>query len=436
MNIVKHITGKHFTVLLLLGWLLQSCAGIAITHTNIYDPHTQSILPDRTIVIRGERIIAVGSPEYPVRRAGYKKKIDGRNKYVIPGLIDAHAHLIYILDSVRIKGEEGLPLYLGAGVTSVRDIGDEIAAQKRLTDFADANPQKCPTVFMCSPLLEGAKPFHGTDPVSMPLTDTNRVAGYVDSLAAIGVSTLKIYVYASPAVFRKIIEEGHKRGLTVAAHLPSNVVKTEDALNWGIDVIEHIWGAPNDSALITQMVKQGTMIDPTLIVFKNMLYFNNEPEVFNNKDNDYVPDTLRALWDAYRRRVALNENTRQQREDQMNAYKQMTGRLYRAGITILAGSDAPEPYCPPGFSLHDELLLLVESGLPASAALNCATINNARALRQEKNLGSIEAGKIADMVVLGKNPLDNIRNTRKISFIIHKGYVLDPADILPDPNEW
>jgi len=114
--------------------------------------------------------------------------------------------------------------------------------------------------------------------------------------------------------------------------------------------------------------------------------------------------------------------------------KNTTGKLYRAGVTILAGTDSPEPYCPPGFALHDELVLLVESGLSPAAALKCATMNNARALKQSKNLGSIEVGKIADMVILNANPLSDIRNTRTIDRVIHRGIVCDPKSVLPSPR--
>ena len=118
----------------------------------------------------------------------------------------------------------------------------------------------------------------------------------------------------------------------------------------------------------------------------------------------------------------------------MDAYKKITGTLYRAGVTLLAGTDTPEPYCPPGFSLHDELALLVESGLPPAAALKCATLNNARALKQANNLGSVEIGKIADMVILNANPLSDIRNTRTIYRVIHRGIVCDPKSVLPSPR--
>jgi imidazolonepropionase-like amidohydrolase len=420
-------------------FFFQSYAQLAITNTKLYDPISGSMLPNRTIIVKGDRIIAIGTPGSPVKVPASSKIINGSGKYIIPGLIDAHSHLVFLLDSANVKGEEVLPLYLGNGVTSVRDIGDGIVEEKRVGDYAAAHPETCPTVFLCSPLIDGLHPYHGADRVSVAMTDPARVPAFVDSMVAYGATTLKLYVYADSAVYHKVIDEGHKHGLTVSGHLPSNVVKTQDALNWGLDVIEHIFGAPEDSLMIAQMVRQGTMLDPTLVVFKNALLFNNEPEIYQDNDNHYMPVSVQKYWDSYRANATwINERLTAQNLDSRKAYmekcKNTTGKLYRAGVTLLAGTDTPEPYCPPGFSLHDELVLLVESGLPPAAVLKCATINNARALKQAKNLGSVEIGKIADMVILNADPLSDIHNTRTIYRVIHRGIICDPTSVLPAPR--
>jgi imidazolonepropionase-like amidohydrolase len=413
-------------------FLFQSCAKLAITNTNLFDPVTGSMLPDRTIIVGGERIIAIGTPDSPVKIPGGARVIDGSGKYVIPGLIDAHVHLVFLLHEVNVKGEEVLPLYLGNGVTSVRCIGDQIEPQKIVADYAAKQSESCPTVFMCSPLIDGPNPMHSA---GYTITDPSRIPGYADTLVSYGISTLKMYVGLDTAVFHKVIKEGHKRGLPVAAHLPSRFVKAENAIDWGLDVIEHIWGVPDDSLIIAKMAAQGTMVNPTLVVFKNMIYLPDLPEVWQSRDNYFVPDTLHSSWNFYRNnKTKYNDENRQARQEKMNTYKKLTGTLYRAGVTLLAGTDSPEPYCPPGFALHAELELLVESGLPPAAALKCATINNALALRQANNLGSIEVGKIADMVILNDDPLADIHNTRSIHRVIHLGIVCDPTTILPTPR--
>jgi imidazolonepropionase-like amidohydrolase len=418
-------------LIFLVGSLIfQCCDQLAITDTNLFDPVSGSMLPNRTIVVHRGRIVAIGTPENKIKVPANAEVIDGSGKYVIPGLIDAHVHLVFLLDKVNVEGEKVLPLYLGNGVTSVRDIGDQLVPQKAVADYAYAHRETCPTVFMCSPLIDGLNPMHTA---GYSLIDTAKVTSFIDSMVSYNVTTLKIYVGTDQAVFRKVIEEGHKHGLTVSAHLPSRHVKAQDAISWGLDVIEHIWGVPDDSLVIAKMVAQGTMVDPTLVVFRNMIYLPDMTEVWQSRDNYFVPDTLHSSWDLYRVDPKFNEQNRKSRQNKMDTYKSLTGTLYRAGVTLLAGTDTPEPYCPPGFALHDELELLVESGLPPAFALKCATINNARALKQTNNLGSIEIGKIADMVILNANPLDDIRNTRTIFRVIHGGIVCDPKSVLPSP---
>jgi imidazolonepropionase-like amidohydrolase len=171
------------------------------------------------------------------------------------------------------------------------------------------------------------------------------------------------------------------------------------------------------------------MVDPTLTVYRNMLLLSDLEEVHRHADNGLMPERLRTYWDSYRLRQGLAPATRERRRKEFQKYQELTGLLYRAGVPLLAGTDAPEPYCPPGLALHQELELLVESGLTPAAALQSATINNSRALKQEKHLGSIEPGKFADLVILSADPTADIRNTRKIVTVVHGGIVCDPKTL-------
>ena len=152
--------------------------------------------------------------------------------------------------------------------------------------------------------------------------------------------------------------------------------------------------------------------------------------MYNNPDLAHVPARLRRRWESHRAQLGLKPETFNLRRKEFEKYQELTGILYREGVTILAGTDTAEPYVIPGFSLHEELERLVESGLPASAALQSATIHTASALKQEANLGSIAAGKLADLVVLSADPLADIRNTRKIDIVIRGGIVCDPQTLL------
>jgi imidazolonepropionase-like amidohydrolase len=273
----------------------------------------------------------------------------------------------------------------------------------------------------------------------------------VDDMAAWGVTTLKIYAGSARPVGRKVIEEGHRHGLVVTGHL--GAYRAQDAVEDGIDCLEHItsvfdFAIPADAGrrpdaratldlanplargLIALLAKRHVPVDPTLVVFKNMLLLSDLEEVQKHPDNARVPERLRSYWDGYRRGQGLAPSTRDRRKKEFAKYQELTGLLHKAGVPLLAGTDAPEPYCPPGYALHQELELLVASGLTPAAALRAATIDNARALKQQDRLGSVAAGKLADLVVLTADPTADIRNTRAIEVVVRGGLVCDPKKVL------
>lgn len=417
-----------------------SCGKTVIKNVHVFDPQSGVMSEQSSVLIKGERIISVTGKGKRTGRSKFAKKIEGNGRYLIPGLIDAHAHLAFLLDSMGVKGETVMPLYLANGVTSVRDIGDGIDEQIRLRILAGKYPELYPAVYMCSPLIEGRYPYHGPDPVSIPITDTARVAGYIDSLSALGIRTVKIYVHTEADVYRKVIEEAHRNGLTVAAHLPSNRVSIADAISWGIDIIEHISGGPSDTNLISQMVRQGIMLDPTLVNFRNMMLFCDSPAIYKNIANSYMPDTVQRSWYEHRKsarwhNIPLSSQTLNDRKDWMEKFQQRISALHKAGVKLMAGTDSPEPFCPPGFTMHEELELLVECGLSPAEAIAAATINNAIALKEHEMLGTISAGKYADFLLLDADPLQKISNTRRISLVVHRGKFCDIKKLLALPRE-
>jgi hypothetical protein len=187
---------------------------------------------------------------------------------------------------------------------------------------------------------------------------------------------------------------------------------------------------PQARALITALARQKTPVDPTLVVYRNMLLLSDLKEVHGHPDNAHVPRRLRTYWDEYRLKQGLAPATRERRRQEFAKYRELTGLLHRAGVSLLAGTDAPEPYCPPGLSLHQELELLVESGLTPAAALRAATLANAQALKKAEELGSVGAGKLADLVILTADPTVDIRNSRKVEMVIRGGRVCDPKRVL------
>jgi hypothetical protein len=421
---------------------------MVIRGCSVLDVAAGKMLTDRTVVLDAGKIHAIGTPESPVQTPPEALTIAAEGKYLIPGLIDAHVHLVHVLDSCTVTGDEVLPLFVAAGVTSVRDIGDEIVAETLVSRFAEAFPEKSPRVFRCSPLIDRDPPFHRD--IGRAVTDVAKVPQFVEEMAGWGVTSLKIYVGTPREIGRAVIIEGHKRGLRVAGHL--GAYSAQDAVADGIDVLEHIWSVfnyiippedakrpasrstvdlenPKAKALIAAIVEKRTFVDPTLVVHRNMLLLNDQPAYSDHADNSVVPARLLRHWNRYKASSNLRPETLAARHGEFGKYQELTGMLQRAGVPLLAGTDAPEPFVPPGFSMHQELELLVESGLSPAEALRAATLHNAQALGQADRLGSIEPGKLADLVLLDANPLESIANTRAIFKVFRGGLVLEPGTL-------
>jgi len=440
------------TAILLLGPQIVTSAEVqtlVIQGASVFDSTSGRMLEDRTIVVEGDRIRAIGSPELSLSIPGGAQRIDASGKYVIPGLIDAHVHLVHLADRSRVTGDEFLPLFLANGVTAVRSAGDAIVAEAGVANYAAAHPELCPRVFLASPLIDSEPPHHRD--VGHAISDPAQVAGFVEDMAGWSVTTLKIYVGTPRSIGQEVIKEGHRRGMKVAGHLGR--YSAQDAVTDGIDCLEHIWSVfnycipeavkeqpdhranldlanPKFQALVTALAESKVAVDPTLVVFRNMIYLNDLEEVHQSPDLAHVPKRMLRYWNQYRTKSNLPLETRALRRQEVRKYQELTGMLHRRGVPILVGTDTPEPYVPPGFSLHQELEMLVESGLTPAAAIQSATLQNARVLNQADHLGSIEVGKLADLVILTADPTADIRNTRKIELVIRSGRTCAPETVL------
>ncbi len=413
----------------------------------VFDSVAGCFLPERSVMIAGQRIAAVTSAD--VEPPSGARVLDCRGQFVLPGFIDAHVHLVHLANRSHVVGDQFLPLFLANGVTSVRDAGDEIVAQSIIARSAELRPERSPRVFLASPLVDTEPPLHRD--VGYALTDPAEVAGFVNDMRKWNVTTLKIYVGTSRPVGREIIQEGHRAGLKVMAHLGN--YSAQDAVADGIDSLEHIWSVfnyiippdvaaqPNHRAnldlqnplardFIALLAEKQVYVDPTLVVFRNMIYLNDLEEIHTHPDLRHVPQSMLHYWHAYRHNSNLPLDTQEMRRKEIRKYQELTRLLHEAGVPLLVGTDTPEPFVPPGFSLHQELEILVEAGLTPAAALTAATINNATALNQQDRLGTVEPGKLADLVVLEADPTVDIRHTRKIVTVIRGGLVCAPAALL------
>ncbi|MBL9216790.1 MAG: amidohydrolase family protein [Opitutaceae bacterium] len=445
-------------------------ATLVIRGGRLFDPAAGVLRPVEAVVIEGDRIAAVVPAGQPFTVPAGAGELDARGRYLLPGLIDGHVHLVHILRSVHVTADEIFPLYVAHGVTTVRDTGDEVVGQRLLARSAEEHPGRSPRVFLASNLIDGNPAYH--QGVSWPVTDPALVPAYVDDMVAWGVQTFKLYVGTERPVGQAVIREAHRHGKWVTGHLGK--YRVQDAVADGIDSIEHIdpvfegllppdfprlpplaerlrmpradlvalrtriftlknqidFAAPPTRALLDLLVRHGTMVDPTLVVFRNWMLLSDQPEIQQHPDVALIPARLRRFWFDSLSRAGADPETAALRREHFTRLLQLTGELYRAGVPLMAGTDAPVQFCPPGAAMHQELELLVEAGLPPAAALTAATLHNARALNQAPNLGSIEPGKLADLVILDADPLADIRHTRRIHRVVRSGIVSAPAELL------
>ena len=162
-----------------------------------------------------------------------------------------------------------------------------------------------------------------------------------------------------------------------------------------------------------------------------MILLPDVPLVKDHPDNALPPRRLREFWPLYLQRTGCPQGgPLEDRRREFAKLQELTGKLYRAGVPLLVGTDTPEPQVTPGFSLHQELEMLVASGLPPATALRAATLTNATVLGEQDRLGSVAPGKWADLIVLSANPLDDIRNTRQIDCVVRSGIICRPAELL------
>ena len=435
--------------------LAVAAALLVLRNATVIDGTGAPPRPATDVVIRDGRIAAVqptGRPPAPGATV-----IDATGKFVIPGLVDMHAHVFpdppdangnHRLD--RPSTLHMLPTFLRFGVTTVHDPGAPTAEAVLLRRLLAEGKVEGPTLFTAGSILN-ASDF--SPPGFQPVKDEAAVREEVRWQAAAGVDTIKVYSSMPPSLVAAAIDEAHKRGLRVVGHVQRTT--WTEAARLGIDGLEHAapWssayvrerdrdGMPNsmfgrvywlqhlDPAAIDEMVREikahGVTVDPTLMAMHTK-FWGNDPRYTESADNQFAPPKVLATWPAGR---FTADWTPEQYAEARKAWPTLLGltkKLYDAGVRLVAGTDTATPWIVPGASLHDELRLLADAGIPPLAILRIATYNAASALRREKEFGSIAPGLRADLVVLDRNPLDDIANTRSIAMVLQRGRIVHDA---------
>jgi len=430
---------------LFLTSLHVSADTLVLRDVNIVDVERGIVLEHRALTIRSGRIAAIttGRGEPPPDDA---KVLDYRGKYLIPGLWDMHFHPETTAD---------LELMVINGVLGARSLMGEARHLQWRAEIA-LGQRTGPRLLLAGPIVEGHPPEGMADLITTSgrrLLSTEE-QGTLEARAQheAGFDYIKVYNNLPVPAYRGLIEEGRRLGIPVLGHVPIQV-GLENALKWGQTGIEHLRGSiqvlvkdnapvqPSndlrsrmlawqyvDTARMDELVELTAKHDvyhcPTVIA---RLFFSPSPRVtayLDRPESVFIQPRWRSILENRRATKWLSNFSEADFSAAAAGFKQMDAyilALHEAGIPLLAGTDMG----PWGFSLHDELLGLVSAGLSPAEVLRTATINPARFSQLEGQMGAVEIGNTADLVVLNANPLEDIRNTRKIHAVLHRGRVMD-----------
>jgi len=439
--------------LLLCALPLRAQSPIALTHVTVIDGTGAKPKTDQAVLITGDRITAVGKTDRVALPEG-TRVVDATGKFLIPGLWDMHVH------------GTGIPhfseLYVANGITGIRDMFSPTMAYVQMTRKAIESGQAVgPRIVAAGRIVDGPKPIW---PGSVAVKDAEEGRKAVETVKKEGSDFVKVYSLLPRDAYFAIAEEAKKQGMVFAGHVP-DVVSAAEASDAGQKSIEHLTGVlkacssreadimhPDASlspeqrddfvtqaeleayddakarALFARFKRNHTWQCPTLVVLHNIAYLNDK-SVTEDSRIQYLPSYATGTWnpknDFRFQNLPANYWTNAQKRYRKNL--EIVGKMRKAGVEFLAGTDTMNPFCFPGFSLHDELAYLVEAGLTPMEALQSATLNPARYLGREKDLGTVAPGKLADLVLLDADPLQDIHNTIKIRAVFTNGRFNDRA---------
>ncbi|HET6198842.1 MAG TPA: amidohydrolase family protein [Candidatus Acidoferrales bacterium] len=430
---------------------------IALTHVRVIDGTGSPAHDDQTIIISGDKIQSIGNSSSASVPAG-AQVLDLSNKTVLPGLVGMHEHMFYPSGgrtAVAIYNEMGFSfprLYLANGVTSLRTTGSiEPYTDLELKKLIDAGKLAGPKIHVTGPYLEGAGSF---TPQMHELSGPDDARKTVDFWADEGVTSFKAYMHVTRADLGAAIQEAHKRGIKVTGHLCSVGFKEAAAL--GIDDLEHglmvdtefdpgktpdvcpaqqltaktlagidIESEPVQST-IRDLVAHHVAVTSTIVVFETLA--PNQPPLEPRVIDALLPE---AAIDYLATRSIISENPNSPWPALLKKEMQFERDFVKAGGVLLAGED-PTGYGGDlaGFGDQRELELLVEAGFTPAEAIHIYTENGARFLGEDDHIGTLAAGKQADLIVVGGDPSTRIADIEKTELVFKDGVGYDSAKLI------
>jgi imidazolonepropionase-like amidohydrolase len=399
---------------------------LAITRINVVDVVGGQIVPNSTVVIDGRTITNVvrggASP------AG-ARVIDGFGKFLIPGLWDMHAH-------IQGSGEAWLQLYAANGVTGIRDMGADLEFILGMRDATSSGRVLGPEVIAAGPILDDAP---GDWPLRMRVKNADEGRAAVQQLKRRGVDLIKVHNHTPREAFFAIADEARRQKVPLAGHVPLKVTVME-GVEAGMSSIEHfsedgkVWKACSGGAqyrpelcrpFFEMLARRRVWQTPTLVTLSELAVIGTPESAVNGEHLGYANRQLREMWAANQSFFVKSPEIIDILKRLADAALVVTRDMVSAGVGILAGCDA----LIAGFCVHDELTAMVRAGMTPLTALQTATVNPARYLGREKTLGSVAPGKVADLVLLDANPVEDIANVRRIRAVVVAGRLVERKEL-------
>jgi imidazolonepropionase-like amidohydrolase len=426
---------------------------LVLTNVTVIDATGAAPKPGMAVVIESNRIARIVETRKAKIPAG-ARVVDATGKFLIPGLWDMHVHIVFG-DWIPGGKEVSLPLFVANGVTGVRDMGGDLEVEEGWRKEIAAGTLIGPRMILAGPMLDGPKSrFPSSLSISTPEEGRNAVA----DLKRRGADFIKVQSFIPRDAYFAVVEEARKQKLVLVGHVP-DAIRASEASAAGQKSIEHFTGvfegcSPAEdeflkgnkspkrfldtyddtraAKLIAEFARYRTWQVPTLVWERGQwliddIDFSHDPRL------RYAPISWQQkTWPMFTESILkeLDTDDVSVRRRFVKKELEMAAAMHRAGVPFMAGTDtAAGVDVLPGFSLHTEMEYFVEAGFTPMEALQTATRNPAEFLGLLKTQGTVEEGKVADLVLLDANPLSDIRNTRKIDAVIFNGRLLDRNEL-------
>ena len=401
---------------------------VAFVNVNVVPMDSERVLADQTVVVRGEQIVEVG-PAGKVKVPAGAQRVDGRGKYLLPGLAEMHGH-VPPPQAPREFTEAVLFMYVANGVTTVRGMLGA-PGQLELRERANRGEVVSPTLYLAGPSFNGNS-----------VTSPEQAAEMVRQQKREGWDLLKVHPGLTRDEYDAMARTAREVGIRFAGHVPADVGLAH-ALEMRQETIDHVdgyvehlnaEGAPLDEAKLAEVVRltkrSGAWIVPTMALWETLLGVTPVEKLLGYPELVYMPAQQVQAWErAHRARQADPQFDRRKVEQTAANRKRILKALHDGGVPIIFGTDAPQQFSVPGFSVHREMVSMLEAGLTPYQILLTATRNAGEYHKDKARFGTIAAGARADLLLVNGDPLKDLSNVSKRAGVMARGRWLGEDEI-------